>query len=586
MPGDNPGGDFAVVLVDELVRHGVRHAVIAPGSRSTQVALALLRDGRITVHVRVDERSAAYLALGIAKASEGSDAIVPVLCTSGTATAHFHAAVMEADLSRVPLLVLTADRPPELHGIGSNQTVEQVGMYGGAVRWSFDVGVPENRPDSERYWRSVVSQAAAHLLGTTSGMPGPVHLNLALREPLTPPGARSRPAAGDGNGRSDEHDRYRADYLQKAGGARWKASAPPRHGIPRELARRLSRVRRGVVVAGDCFDIWGSSAARFAERVGWPLIAEPHSQERVGPLALRATDALLRDDAFTAAHRPDLVVVIGRVGLSRRLLDWLATVPHVVISADGGWWDVTRTAEAVFRCEGRSLDDAEIVPADPQWAAAWLDASTRTAAAIDDLLDSSPTLTEPRVARDVADLVPDSGALVVGSSMPIRDLDLVMRPRTRNVRIFANRGASGIDGFVSTAQGVAIGHPFDGPTVALCGDLSLLHDVNGLMPGPDARPDITYVVVNNNGGGIFSVLPQAEATDPAAFERLFGTPHGMSLERVAAAYDIDHTLARTAENLAAALSSFGGVRMVEVRTDRADNAALHARLREIRATAR
>jgi 2-succinyl-5-enolpyruvyl-6-hydroxy-3-cyclohexene-1-carboxylate synthase len=567
MPAENAGRAFALVLVDELVRHGVRHAVIAPGSRSTPIALALLENPHVRVHVRIDERSAAYLALGIAKASVADHAIVPVLCTSGTAAAHFHGAVLEADLARVPLLVLTADRPPELRGTGANQTVDQVGLYGGAVRWACDVGVPESRPDSVQYWRSTVSRAAAHLLGRLGGPAGPVHLNLPLREPLG--------AVADGVG-----FRYDIDDRQSALGAAWTVTAAVTEPPPAELIDLVRSCERGVVVAGDCFGAGG--AAALAERLGWPLIAEPHSGERHGPQALRAADAVLRDQAFTTDHRPDLVVVIGRIGLSRVVTDWLGTVPHVVLAAGSGWWDVTRRASAVFGWSPSWVDAlGESAPADPGWTASWRAAAEDAADQIDAILDAAPVLTEPQVARDVAALVPDDGTLVVASSMPIRDLDLVMRPRDR-LTVMANRGVSGIDGFVSTAQGVAIGTPAAGPTVALCGDLSLLHDVNGLIPGPTARPDVSYVVINNDGGGIFSLLPQRAGLDTAAFERLFGTPHGLSLERLAAAYDADYRLVRTRADLADALSTYGGVRIIEARTDRADNAVLHERLRAVR----
>jgi 2-succinyl-5-enolpyruvyl-6-hydroxy-3-cyclohexene-1-carboxylate synthase len=558
MPAENAGRAFALVLVDELVRHGVRHAVVAPGSRSTPIALALVEDPRITVHVRIDERSAAYLALGIAKASA---AIVPVLCTSGTATSYFLGAVMEADLSCLPLLVLTADRPPELHGIGANQTVEQVGLYGSAVRWAADVRVPESRPDAVESWRLVVAEAAGYLLGDAERPPGPVHLNLPLREPLTP--------VDDGVGFPFDLDH---DAPLSA-----RQPAPPDPAA--DLVQRLSAARRGIVVVGGVGVGTTDAISDFAERVGWPVIAEPHSGARHGPMALRSTDGVLRDEEFTGAHRPDLVVVVGRVGLSRVLLGWLAGVPHIVLSPDSGNWDVTRTAEAVIRGPLEALSGLDIAPADPTWARDWLAASDHVSDSIDAVLDSSPTLTEPQVARDVAALVPDGGVLVVGSSMPVRDLDLVMRPRS-GVRILANRGVSGIDGFVSTAQGVSIAHDA-GPTVALCGDLSLLHDVNGLIPGPDHRPDVTYVVINNDGGGIFSLLPQGTSVDPVAFERLFGTPHGMSLELVAAAYDVTHCLVTTPGALTAALSTYGGVRIVEVRTTRAANTALHERLRAI-----
>jgi 2-succinyl-5-enolpyruvyl-6-hydroxy-3-cyclohexene-1-carboxylate synthase len=561
MAAENAGRAFSLVLVDELARQGVRHAVIAPGSRSTPIALALLENPQITVHVRVDERSAAYLALGIAKAS---GQIVPVLCTSGTAASYFHGAVMEADLSCVPLLVLTADRPPELHGIGANQTVEQRGLYGIAARWAPVIETPAAHPDSVETWRELGAEAAAHCLGLKLHPPGPVHLNLPLREPLTP--------TDDGIG---------FPYELGLGAEPRPAAARERStGSAAELQARLDDARRGIVVLGDLGGWPATAALAFAERVGWPVIAEPHSRGRHGPMALRSTDGLLRDEQFTSEHQPDLVVVVRRVGLSRALLDWLSTVPHLVVSPDGGRWDPTRSAAAVIDCPIDALADVTVEPADPSWSAAWLDASARVSDAIDAILDASPVLTEPQVARDAARLVPAGTALVVSSSMPIRDLDLVMQPRS-DVAIYANRGVSGIDGFVSTAQGVAIARGDAAPTIALCGDLSLLHDINGLMPGPVRRPDLTYVVINNDGGGIFSLLPQGSLVDPEAFERLFGTPHGMSLDRLAAAYDVDYTLVATTDELAAALSSYGGVRLIEVRTDRAENAALHGQLRAI-----
>jgi 2-succinyl-5-enolpyruvyl-6-hydroxy-3-cyclohexene-1-carboxylate synthase len=571
-PPRNAGRAFALVLVDELVRHGVAHAVLAPGSRSTPIALAFAEHPGIRLHVRIDERSAAYLALGIAKAN---GLPVPLLCTSGTATSYFLGAVMEADQARVPLLVLTADRPPELRGVGANQTVDQVGMYDRYVRWSADVGVPESRPDSVRYWRSLVSRAVAACAGVPPGVAGPVHLNLPLREPLTDTDdGVGFPFGLDGRvSPSTSTDRRPDSWTSGLGTALAASQAFP---------RRFRQATRGVIVAGDTLDtVDADSLVELTTRVGWPLIAEPHSNARHGDATLRSTDALLRDPDFLASHRPDLVVVCGRVGLSRATLGWLATVPHVVIDEGGGWWDVTRSADSVLTWPIRGLVTHGPEPADPSWLADWKAASERVGAAIDAELDASPTLTEPQVARDVAALVPEDAALVVASSMPIRDLDLTMRPR--ELLVFANRGVSGIDGFVSTAQGIAL--EYDGPTYALCGDLSLLHDVNGLIPGPDPRPDVTYVVVNNDGGGIFSLLPQAQAGDTDTFERLFGTSHGMSIERLAAAYDVTYTLVHTGDELAAALASYGGVRIVEVRTDRAANAALHDRLRQVAAEA-
>jgi 2-succinyl-5-enolpyruvyl-6-hydroxy-3-cyclohexene-1-carboxylate synthase len=558
MPAENAGRAFALVIADELARRGVRHAVIAPGSRSTPIALTLLEHPDITVHVRIDERSAAYLALGIAKAS---GQVVPVLCTSGTATSYFLGAVMEADLSRVPVLALTADRPAELHGIGANQTVDQRGMYDAYVRWSADLPAPEAKPDAVDGWRTSVVEAVSSCLGIGGGPAGPVHLNLGLREPLLP--------VDDGEG---------FPYEFGLGADAGDLPRTPDSTVPAALRERLAGVRRGVVVAGGATPASGRIVADLALRGGWPLIAEPHSCARVEGAALRCTDPILRSPGFTTRHRPDLVVVVGRVGLSRTLLGWLESVPHVVVSVDRGHWDVTRSALEVIQCDLAALTSLDLPDPDPGWSEAWRTADADAANDVDAVLDAAPTLSEPAVARIVGD-VAEGASLVVGSSMPIRDLDLVLRPG-RDPRIYANRGVSGIDGFVSTAIGIAIARP-ERRTIAFCGDLTLLHDINGLLPGPDPRPDITFVVVNNDGGGIFSLLPQGSGMAHAAFERLFGTPPGISLEALAAAYHVDHRRVSTAEDLTEALSTYGGVRLIEVRTDRAENAALHARLREV-----
>lgn len=563
MTAPNAGTAFATVLVDELVRHGVTDAVLAPGSRSTPLALAFTADERVRVHVRIDERSAAFLAVGLIR---GTGRPVPVVCTSGTATAHFHAAVMEADQSRLPLVVLTADRPPELRGIGANQTVDQVNLYGTAVRWSCDVGVPESRVDSVRYWRSLVSRAVGTAYGCSGGPAGPVHLNLPFREPLTPDDdGIGFPFALDG----------------RADGAPWTSSERAVSRAPSALAGAVESATRGVLVAGD-----GLSAAdattvvEFAERSGWPVIAEPHSNARRPSVAVLGSDGLLNDQGFTALHQPDLVVVVGRVGLSRALLQWLSTQRYVILDRDGAWSDATREAAVVYRCDVAAL--ADLTGRDnADWAERWRGAGLLVAEAIDRVLDNDDQLSEPRVARDLAASLPESAALVAASSMPIRDLDLTMRPRV-GLTIMANRGVSGIDGFVSTAQGVALART--GPTWALAGDLSLLHDANGLAV--DRPGDVTYVVINNNGGGIFSLLPQAASVEPATFERIFGTPHHVDVAALAAAYGVGHTLATTKDEFAHEVAlAPKGLRIVEVRTDRAANAALHDRLRAAAAAA-
>ncbi|MGN6474456.1 MAG: 2-succinyl-5-enolpyruvyl-6-hydroxy-3-cyclohexene-1-carboxylic-acid synthase [Mycobacteriales bacterium] len=563
MPAENAGRAFALVLVDELARQHVRHAVIAPGSRSTPIALALFEHPDIDVHVRIDERSAAYLALGIAKAS---GQVVPVLCTSGTATTYFHGAVMEADLARVPLLILTADRPPELHGIGANQTVEQSKLYGGAVRWSCDVPPPEATAAAVKQWRDLAMRAVSECSGGQGIAAGPVHLNLALREPLVP--------IDDGVG---------FPYDLGLEGPRYsRRRARDAFGVDRDMGAHLSGVHSGVVVVGD---VAGdpAPALRWCETAGWPVIAEPHSNARRGRGALRATDVLLRDPDFTSAHRPDLVVVIGRVGVSRALQEWLRTVHHIVLSPDGGNWDTTRSAADVVTTSSDVFDRLEPSAhrAPDEWMATWSAASRHAGQSLDWLLDTPRELSEPRIARDVARLAPAGGSLVVASSMPIRDLDLLMEPRD-DITVFANRGVSGIDGFVSTALGVALGGS-GSSTIALCGDLSLLHDGSGLILGPEPQPDVTFVVINNDGGGIFSLLPQGSVVAPTAFDRLFGTPHGVRVDQLAAAYGLDHRLVSSPDELATSMSQPRGIRIVEVRTDRAANAEVHQRMREITA---
>ena len=563
MPAPNAGRAFALVLVDELARHGVTDAVLAPGSRSTPLALAFAEDERIRLHVRIDERSASFTAVGLARAT---GRVVPVLCTSGTAAAEFHPAVLECDAARVPLLVLTADRPPELRGTGANQTVDQIKLYGAAVRWFCEVGVPEARPDSVAYWRATTSRAVAAATGAT-GRPGPVHLNLALREPLVP--------ADDGTGFA-----YPLDG--RAAGRPWAVVEGASRAIPEVVRTKLLEANAGVVLAGDLSPAAdGGAVAAFAAARGWPLLAEPHSNARRGPAAVTGVDALLRNETFTDSHLPDLVVVCGRLGLSRAVLGWLGSrgCEVVVIDAYGDWWDPSRSAATIVAADPAELAHVGGAAAAPEWLGDWIGAGRAATAAIDEVLDDMQELSEPRLARDIVAGLPDDALLSVASSMPIRDLDLSMHPRD-GVRILANRGGSGIDGFVSSAVGAAAGHA--GPAWALAGDLSLLHDVNGLLADP--LPDLTIVVVNNDGGGIFSLLPQA--ADDKMFERIFGTPHGADLAAIVSGYGGNHLLMQSVQDLTDAVSvAPKGVRMLEVRTDRRDNARLHRLLTERAASA-
>ena len=555
-----PSPLLAAVLVDELARAGVTDACLAPGSRSAPLAVALHADERIRLHVRHDERSAAFLAVGLARATNRP---VPVVCTSGSAVANLHPAVVEADTGRVPLLLLTADRPPELRGTGANQTIDQLKIFGAAVRWFCEVGAPDQ--PQVQYWRSVASRACSQARGTVGGPAGPVHLNLAFRDPLVPTAdevidgaAGARP---DGQGWTVAAD----------------ATSTPAPADVAWLTERIQATERGLLVVGDT-----SADPRMlrslAEAAGWPILAEPQSGVRAGPSAITTYDHLLRDAPFAAAHDPDLVVIVGKLGLSKALLSWLSPdIAQVLIDRDGAWIDPNRTLRRIISADPAAtaaavVDDLLERPAS-QWLASWRGAEQTARAAVDQVLDGDSRLTEPRVARDLAALLPAGASLTVASSMPVRDLALFMRPR-EGLRVFANRGASGIDGFVSTALGVAAGS--DGPAFALAGDLSVLHDQNGFLPGPTQRPDLVMVVLNNDGGGIFSFLPQAQLPD--GYETLFGTPHGIDFAQLARLHGLGHRSVEHADAFADAVLSAGaagGIQLVEVRTDRAANVDLH-----------
>ena len=535
----NPSTAFTATLVDELARCGLAEAVLAPGSRSAPLAMALWdqaarHPGGLRLHVRIDERSASFLALGLAKASRRPVALV---CTSGTAAAHFHAAVIEASEAGVPLLVLTADRPPELRGTGANQTIDQLKLYGDAVRWFCEVGVPEARLGMNAYWRSLACRAWAAAAGAGGGYPGPVHLNLPLRDPLVPgapdpgtetgTGADGWPESLAGRPAGNRGRRFlgppcwtrpmtqRGERAAGCEGAWPSRSRPSRGGKLTSItgpALELPWTERGVVVCGDgCPD--PAPLLELAAAAGWPVLAEPSSGARAGPLSLAAYPYLLESPEFVAEHRPDVIVSAGRPGLSRPQLAFLkqaadpgGTIRHVVIAQGPGHWaDPARSATGVapaVRLTGNGRGG------ETKWLAAWRAADAAAAAAAAAILDRDDGLPEPRLARDLAAALPDGALLWAASSLPVRDLDQQMAPRA-GLTVLASRGTSGIDGLISAAAGAALAHQRrgGGPAVALLGDLAFLHDAPGLFFGPaEPRPDLVLLVVNNDGGGIFSLL--------------------------------------------------------------------------------
>jgi 2-succinyl-5-enolpyruvyl-6-hydroxy-3-cyclohexene-1-carboxylate synthase len=573
----NASALLARVIVDELVRCGVREAVLAPGSRSAPLALALHAadaQRRLRLHVRVDERSAGFLAVGLARTAGGP---VAVLTTSGTAVANLHPAVLEASHAGLPVIVLSADRPARLRGTRANQTTDQVGLFKGAVRWAADLPAPGEVPVAEPSgaWRGVrplVARCVAAATGARTGDPGPAQLNLQLDDPLVPPAA------------AEMSEPLPAALAGRRGGAPWTSVGPPAPvrrwtDEPSSAPVTLDAAVRTVVVAGDDA---GPPARVLAESAGWPLFAEPTSGARTGPHALRCYRLLL---AGGLAERIERVVVFGHPTLSRPVMRLLSrTDVEIVVVAPGGavWTDpghaVSAVVEAV-RAVGQS---------DPGWLDGWQRADKAVAAAVD-------TVTEPaggaegarpgpfQVARAVAAALPPDGLLVVGSSNPVRDLDLMAAPYPVGERrkVIGNRGLAGIDGMVSTAVGAALARR-SSRALAYLGDLTFLHDGNGLLIGPDEpRPDLTLVVANDDGGSIFTTLEQGSEEHAGAFERVFGTPHGADLAALCAATRTAYRRCETLTDLTAALAEpVSGVEVVEVPVDRAERRALDVRIRE------
>ncbi|MEU1076138.1 MULTISPECIES: 2-succinyl-5-enolpyruvyl-6-hydroxy-3-cyclohexene-1-carboxylic-acid synthase [unclassified Streptomyces] len=551
---------FAATLVDEWARFGVTDAVISPGSRSTPLALALAADGRLRLHIRLDERSAGFFALGIARRT---GRVTLVVTTSGTAAAELHPAVAEADLGGVALLVCTADRPPELQQVAAPQTMRQPGLYGSAVRWAAEAGVPE--PDQGVFWRSLAARAVAEAAYGPVG-PGPVHLNLAFRDPLVAEPGPLPPARAHG------------PWHRVVRGVR----APSPEAVS-DLAGRAGQ--RGVIVAGS--GAGDPEAIRaLADALGWPVLADPRSGARTPhSTTVAAADAILRAPAARDRLRPSAVLHLGERWASRVMAEWLAhpAIEHLTVDPDWRWRDPQRRADTVLCADPTALcrAAAEAVPhpVPSGWRDAWADAEAAAQQALDAVLNSYSDWTEPRVARQLWSALPPHTALVVGSSMPIRHLEWFTAPRHRPPTVLSNRGVNGIDGVVSTALGAAAATT--DPVVALIGDLTFLHDAGALLGAADAGLSCTFVVVDNNGGGIFSFLPPARRLPPATFEALFGTPQSADIPAIAAAYGVTVRSAGDHRQLDAVLAELvekQGVSVIHVRTDREANVTVHERV--------
>jgi 2-succinyl-5-enolpyruvyl-6-hydroxy-3-cyclohexene-1-carboxylate synthase len=524
-------------FVDELVRCGLRHAVTCPGSRNAPLILTLVGHPGIEAVSVIDERAAGFVGLGLAKATGRPAAVT---CTSGTAAANLHPAVVEAWEARVPLLVLTADRPPELRGVGAGQAIDQLGLYGSAAKWFVEVGNHEPGRETAVHHRALACRAYWTAGG---GRPGPVHLNFPLREPLAP--VTEELPAGDWSGRED--------------GRPWTelrehASAPHADDV-HALAARIAAAPRGAIVCGPTPEDVAEPAVRLAEQAGWPLLAEPTSGVRCGEHdrshVVAHYDVLLRVERFSRDHAPQLVLRVGDTPTSKPLRGWLAGAPQVVLDPHAAWHEPTRRAELLLHAAAAPTLDAlaatlemRSAERDPDWLLSWREADALVAPA----LAESPDPFEPKVLAGLEPELPADALVWVSSSMPIRDVEAYFPQTPKRLRFLANRGANGIDGVVSSALGAALGS--GRPTWLLTGELALLHDVGGLLAARRAGVDLRIVCLNNGGGAIFDFLPLAEHAEPALYEEHIATPAGVDLAQLAPG-------------------------LTEVRTDRHQNVALH-----------
>jgi len=585
----NPTHVYVGAFVDELQRAGVRNVVICPGSRSTPLAMAFAAQPGMRIWMQVDERSAAYFGLGMAKRLCQP---VALLCTSGTAAANFMPAVVEAKLTHVPLLVLTADRPHELRDNGAPQSIDQNRLYGTYVKWFVEVALPEATNVALRYIRTIAVRAAASVQANPAG---PVHLNFPFREPLTPepiPGQSLPPVAQRDlvawQGRPDN-----APFVEVRE-APLDVPAATTMGYLMDMVRGA---RRGLIIVGPNDDLaLVEPIVRLARRLGYPILADPLSQLRCGDhdqvMVLSSYDAFLRIDSFIESAQPELILRFGAMPTSKPLLLYLkryASCPLVIIDGHGGWEEPTQLASELFHANPAALCQAlldqreEIQPSVSQaWLTTWQDADKLTRQTLQYAVQDFNELFEGRVFTELAGLLPDGATLYTGNSMPVRDLDTFFWCSEHRIRIMGNRGASGIDGVVSSALGASAGAGPNEPTVLVLGDLSFFHDLNGLLAARLYQLDLIIVLINNDGGGIFSFLPQAAY--PEHFEQLYGTPTGLDFRLAVQMYGGQFQREESWEQFRKAVSqglNTGGLHVIEIPTERTSNVKMHRQLWEV-----
>ena len=557
---------YAASFVDELAQNEVKHVVVSPGSRSTPLALLLVEHPDIDIHINVDERSAAFFALGLAKALKEP---VGLLCTSGTAAANYYPAVIEAFYSRVPLIVLTADRPHELRDVGAPQAIDQIHLYGRHVKWFVEMALPESTDGMMRYARTVGARAVA----TAAAEPaGPVHLNFPLREPLIPDLEQAK---------EYRQNKRTPAVLIDSGERSLSASQVA------AVATALSKAKQGIIVCGELpHPEMKETIVALAKKLAFPVLADPLSQLRSGShdkaVIIDAYDTFLRDETAKAEFMPEVILRFGAMPVSKPLLLFMKKQKQaitLVVDGGAGWREPAGLATNMIYSEEKDfcLRIAESITSSPddEWLRLWQTVNGATKDALASVRDEAE-LSEGKLFALLADMMPLESTLFVGNSMPIRDLDTFFLNNEKGIKTIANRGANGIDGVVSTALGVST---VSKNTVLAIGDLSFFHDMNGLLAAKLQKQNITILLVNNDGGGIFSFLPQANEREH--FETLFGTPHGLDFSHTAQLYGGKYNKVQNWDEFEKVFTGsfeIQGLKIIEVPTERESNLQKHRNL--------
>ncbi|AJD91868.1 2-succinyl-5-enolpyruvyl-6-hydroxy-3-cyclohexene-1-carboxylate synthase [Jeotgalibacillus malaysiensis] len=545
-------------FIEQLYQSGVKRAVISPGSRSTPLAYLLENHPQIHTYVNVDERSAAFYALGMAKASQEP---VVIVCTSGTAAANYYPAVVEARYARVPLIVLTADRPHELRDNGAPQAIDQINLYGKHAKWFYDMPLPESDTNLLQYTGRIAAKAAAK---ASAAPKGPVHLNFPFREPLSP----------DLSFKPDQQPLSAVYLAEKQLNSQYVS----------DLSAQLNRSEKGLIIAGPSEDQQSAEALiHLAEATGFPVLADPLSGLRTlmtdHPSVIECYDAFLRDNEIKKRLQPDLIIRFGGMPVSKALTQYVkgSECDQWLVDEGADWRDPTSSATHYIEVNdivfAEQLTKTVDVTSDHSWLDEWIKLNETAAREIQAYIERESD--EGAAVGTLLQALPEGAHLLVGNSMPVRDVDTFWVRGMKSFHVWANRGANGIDGVVSTALGIA--EVKKEPVYLLIGDLSMFHDLNGLLVTKQYASELQIVVMNNNGGGIFSFLPQA--TELEHFETLFGTPPSLDFKHAAALYNLDYDRCETKAEFSESLSSgLSRIKMMEVITDREENTASHRRL--------